>query len=345
MPAVSVVLNSYNQSQYLTEAVESVLGQTFQDFELIVLDNGSTDSSGQVLERYASHPKVRLCLHTKNEPITRRFNQGVALAQGEYISFLYSDDFYMPAKLERQIECFSRLSSDYGVVYGPAYLLNDLDRTRSLKTKIGRSGYILKNMFEEYLKGPIDMITPLTRKACLQRYPFNERIFAEGEAIFFRIAMSYQFDYLDLPLAVNRDHARNAGKDIKANTQIAVASLETLGSHNDFPPHLLPTLKKYQANVLREHGWQMVRLGKDMSWARQCFRRAARLHWHNTFHPKAALGYALSVLPAGVRNIVNGIAHNVRGVPQPSRCTAQFGGSYSQSQEALLAGNSSGDQG
>src|SRR3954453_13254205 len=99
MPRVSVVLNCYNQGQYVAEAVESVLGQTYPDFELLAVDNGSTDEKPRGLSRYADHPRVRLFLHRDNVSITRRFNQAVAEAKGEFVSFLYSDDYYLPTKL------------------------------------------------------------------------------------------------------------------------------------------------------------------------------------------------------------------------------------------------------
>src|SRR5688572_7176042 len=95
-PKVSVVLCTYNQAPYLAEAIESVLSQTHRNFELIVVDNGSTDGSQELLADYAADPRVRLQLHRENGPVTRRLNEAMACASGEYVSVLYADDYYLP---------------------------------------------------------------------------------------------------------------------------------------------------------------------------------------------------------------------------------------------------------
>src|SRR5881392_2337340 len=96
MPLVSTVLLSYNQGEFVRDAVESVLAQTFTDHELIIVENGSTDGSQDILRQYAGRPNVRLLLHERNEPITQRLNQGIAAAQGKYIALLFSDDYFVP---------------------------------------------------------------------------------------------------------------------------------------------------------------------------------------------------------------------------------------------------------
>lgn len=150
LPRVSVILNCYNQGKYVSEAVESVLGQTYPAFELLAMDNGSTDETPEILKRYAGHRKVRLFLNRDNVSITCRFNQAVSQAKGEFISFLYSDDYYLPTKLERQVECFNRLGPDYGVVYSPGFGLNSLTGATWQYGSIGLSGDIFRLMMEEY---------------------------------------------------------------------------------------------------------------------------------------------------------------------------------------------------
>jgi glycosyltransferase involved in cell wall biosynthesis len=330
MPVVSVILNSYNQGHYLAEAVESVLAQTLEDIELIVLDNGSTDDSPRLLKPYEGHPKVRLILHEENSSVTRRFNEGVALARGEFVSFLYSDDFYLPTKLERQVARFAELPSDYGVVYGPALGFNVTTGKTWTRGSIGVSGMILREMFRRYEQGPLDMITPLSRRSGLLKYPFFDDIFAEGESIYFRLAMSYRFSYLDEPLAVIRDHTMNAGKAVKRNTEIAFRSLERLEAHPDFPPELRGDLIRYKATVLRNHGWQTVRVGGDCAWARSCFADALRTDWRQALHPRLFAGLGLSFLPASLLGRLNGLGNAVRRLPNNSVHVEDFGGSIKE---------------
>src|SRR6476660_2284633 len=114
-PTVSVILNCYNHEPYIGEAIESVLGQSFADFELIIIDNGSTDGSRRVIESY-SDDRIRLILHDGNESISRRLNEGIAAARGEFISILYSDDIFLPHKLQRQMAILDNLPPGYGLV-------------------------------------------------------------------------------------------------------------------------------------------------------------------------------------------------------------------------------------
>src|SRR5438105_185139 len=115
-PTVSVVLNYYNHEPYIGEAIESVLSQTFCDLELILIDNGSTDGSRRVMQSFDDE-RIRLILHDRNESLSKRLNEGVAAACGEFVSILYSDDMFLAHKLERQVEIFASLPEDYGVVY------------------------------------------------------------------------------------------------------------------------------------------------------------------------------------------------------------------------------------
>ncbi len=100
---VSVILCGYNQVRYLDDAVASALAQTHRDLEVVVVDNGSTDGSRELLARYADEPRVRLLLYPENEPVTKRLNAAIAQSTGEFISILYADDYYLPRKIERQL--------------------------------------------------------------------------------------------------------------------------------------------------------------------------------------------------------------------------------------------------
>jgi len=329
MPRVSVILNSFNQGRYLATAVESVLNQKFGDYELIAIDNGSTDDSRAILQRYASDPKVRLFLHDTNVPVTRRFNEGIEAARGELISFLYSDDYYLPAKLERQVAEFDRLDPEYGVVYSRGYGLNDLTGKMWLTPSFGASGWIFREMCLEHLRGSIDMIAPLIRRTCLQRYPFHEDIFAEGEAIYFRIALRHKFSFIDEPLVVIRDHDKNAGKALKRNAQMTFTSIAKLEQEADFRDECRPWLRHYRAAVYRSYGWQGVRLSDDMAWTRSCFRNAIKTDWKMALHPKTVAGVVLSCLPARLRTRINALGTRMRGKPSNDIYVQDYGGSIS----------------
>jgi len=222
---------------------------------------------------------------------------------------------------------FDRLGADYGVVYGPASGLNDVTGERWTHGSIGASGHILRELFLEHERGQIDMVSPMTRRVCFSRYPFDESIFAEGEAIFYRIAMTYKFQYLDEPLAVLRDHRANAGKAIRRNADMTMTWIDRIATHPDFPGGYEPLVRSYRAKVLRNYGWQAVRTGGDVAWARACFQRSVRVGWQQAVHPRLFAGVLLSFAPQGLRRHVNRLADTALRHRHNSVQVADFGGS------------------
>lgn len=100
MPQVSVVIKVYNGEQYLAESIESVLGQTYQDFELIVVDDGSVDGTSAVIDQYGD--QLRRFYH-ENAGVSTTMNRGVQESQGAFIAFQDADDLWEPDKLEKQM--------------------------------------------------------------------------------------------------------------------------------------------------------------------------------------------------------------------------------------------------
>src|SRR4029077_11316800 len=104
MPKVSVVVPTYNHSRFLRKRINSVLQQTFQDFEVILLDDCSTDDSRSILSSYTGDPRVRNEFNDVNSGSTfKQWNKGVRLARGEYVWISESDDYAAPRFLERLV--------------------------------------------------------------------------------------------------------------------------------------------------------------------------------------------------------------------------------------------------
>jgi glycosyltransferase involved in cell wall biosynthesis len=102
-PKVSVIMRSYNHARYLALAIESVLGQTLSDIELIIIDDASTDNSREIIQAFVSRDKrIKSILHRKNKGMALGMNEGFAAATGKYIAFIDSDDIWEPTKLQRQ---------------------------------------------------------------------------------------------------------------------------------------------------------------------------------------------------------------------------------------------------
>jgi glycosyltransferase involved in cell wall biosynthesis len=106
-PGVSVIMSVYNGQRYLEEAVDSILNQTFKNFEFIVIDDGSTDKTPETLRDYAQKDsRIKVITNSQNIGLTRSLNRGIKIARGEYIARMDADDISMPERLEKQISVF-----------------------------------------------------------------------------------------------------------------------------------------------------------------------------------------------------------------------------------------------
>lgn len=125
VPKVSVLMSVYNGSQYLSESINSILQQTFTDFEFLIINDGSTDATLSILTEHASKDhRIVLINNDQNIGLTRSLNKGLTLAQGEYIARMDADDVSAARRLERQIE-FLRKVNNVGVVGTYAYCVDE----------------------------------------------------------------------------------------------------------------------------------------------------------------------------------------------------------------------------
>ena len=103
-PTVSVLMSVYNGERYLRPAVESILAQTFADFEFVIIDDGSKDASASILRRYADRdPRVKLTVREENEGLTAKLNEAFATSRGKYLARMDCDDVALPERFARQV--------------------------------------------------------------------------------------------------------------------------------------------------------------------------------------------------------------------------------------------------
>jgi glycosyltransferase involved in cell wall biosynthesis len=126
MADVSVIVPNYNHAKYLQQRIESVLNQTFQDFELIILDDCSTDDSRDVIELFRFHPKVSQIIYneTNSGSTFKQWNKGFKLVKGRYVWIAESDDYCAVDFLEKLVKQFQENNS-LGIAYGQSYRVNE----------------------------------------------------------------------------------------------------------------------------------------------------------------------------------------------------------------------------
>jgi GT2 family glycosyltransferase len=121
-PRVSVILPAYNHAHFLPFAIESVLNQTFPDFEMIIIDDGSNDNTREVVQKFKD-PRIQY-FYQSNKGLSGARNTGLGLAKGEYIAFLDADDLFLPGKLGLQVS-WLEANPDYGFVSGGWNVVNE----------------------------------------------------------------------------------------------------------------------------------------------------------------------------------------------------------------------------
>ncbi len=124
MPKVSIVLPNYNYARYLDERIQSLLNQTYKDFELIILDDASTDNSIEVIEKYTADPRVKTKYFSENSGLPyQRWNDGADMAEGEYLLIAGADDSCHPTLLEKLVDKLDNHPS-LGLVYSQSWEIN-----------------------------------------------------------------------------------------------------------------------------------------------------------------------------------------------------------------------------
>jgi glycosyltransferase involved in cell wall biosynthesis len=157
MPAVSIIVPNFNHLKYLPQRLESILSQTFQDFEIILLDDNSTDGSKAFLEQYATHEKVtHVVINEKNSgsPFLQ-WEKGIELASGDYVWIAESDDWCESIFLETLIEAF-KLDSTCVISYCQSYVINDQNQLQFQSAHRQLSEFVDGNTFiQNYLSVPV----------------------------------------------------------------------------------------------------------------------------------------------------------------------------------------------
>ena len=160
--AVSIVTATYNYGRYLAETIESVLAQTFPHWEMIVVDDGSTDETPQVIERYQTDSRIRYHVGQRQGPAGAR-HTGVRLAQSPIVAFLDADDLWAPTKLERQLPLFD--NPDVGVVYSRRLLMGPAGEPLAMRQPQLYRGEVLEHLFADNF---ICFSTVLARRALIE---------------------------------------------------------------------------------------------------------------------------------------------------------------------------------
>ena len=210
---ISVIIPTYNSCKYLCEAIDSVLKQTCTDYEILVVDDGSTDDTKAVLA--SMFPAVAY-YRVDHKGVSHARNFGISKARGDLIAFLDADDRWLPEKLEKQAAQFG-LDETVGLVFTENYFFHEQEISKFTANKRSRlmHGNIVRNIF---LKSYVVTSTVMVRKSVFDRVGlFEEELsVAEDDNMWMRIGMKYSIVLLDEKLVQYRTTLGSLGSDFNA---------------------------------------------------------------------------------------------------------------------------------
>jgi glycosyltransferase involved in cell wall biosynthesis len=242
-PLVTAILPAFNRASSLPRAIDSVLAQSYADIELIVVDDGSTDETPQILDRYRG--AARILRQGNAGPYAAR-NLALRHARGELVAFIDSDDAWLPDKIARQVPL---MRPGVALVYGDIVIVG---APRDDAPPSSRTGFARVHPHRGYVAGNlawgnfVPTCTALVRRTALEEIGgFDEKSRLSADYLaWFRIAQRHQFDYVDAPVATYTLHEAGISHDLgrALAARIALFRKERDEAREDDARHILDTL-------------------------------------------------------------------------------------------------------
>jgi len=197
LPVISIVLPTFNRAKTIGRAINSLLEQTYQDYEIIIVDDASEDETEEIVKGFADE-KTRYIRCKQNKGPGAARNLGIQESRGKFIAFQDSDDEWLPEKLEKQIKVFFAAEPELGVVYSDMARITKDGSEIYYKSPIIQQDRIIDPVTKYYAVYGIGIQSTLIRKECFEKAGgFNENFlrFEDGE-LFIRLSKYYRFHHL-----------------------------------------------------------------------------------------------------------------------------------------------------
>lgn len=224
-PLVSIIISAYNHEDYVLPCLESMINQTYKNIELILINDGSTDSTHEKILSYIDKLKDRFVnikyINKENDGISTNFNLGIMNSNGYYIKTFASDDILINSAIE-ELVCFLETNKDYDIAYGDGYHVNS--KKEKIESKDLKEEYRFSNIvsfksgnIHEYLYDILPQFstwTVLFKRSCFDELGYYDtNLYCEDMDLYLRFSKRYKFGYINKVLALHRIHGNNAGLD------------------------------------------------------------------------------------------------------------------------------------
>ena len=270
---VSVILPAYNAAPFVSDAIDSVLAQTYKNLELIVVDDGSTDDTEKAISRYN---RIKF-FHQQNSGAGAARNRGLYEAKGEYIAFIDADDLWLPEKIKLQVDYLQH--SEFQWCYCDSYF-SWFDSGKIIGNLSNTQGKYHNDILIPYVSGQFSIPLPSTlmkREVFENVGYFDESLRTEEHTdLWARIATKYPIGFIDVPLV----EIRKRFDSLKGSTDPTITGNNRRKMLKKLISIAPERLLKIQKNLLTTsyimEGKHLLRVGR-ISEARQCFGKAVKL--------------------------------------------------------------------
>ena len=204
---VSIIVNCFNGEKYLKQTLQSILDQTYSNWELIFWDNKSNDNSKKIFLEFKDS-RFKYYLSEKHTSLYKARNNAIGKSKGEILAFLDTDDWWRKEKLEKQVILFKKKEST-GLVYSNCYLFYENSKKNKIfKKEILKTGYVTDYLFKGHSIGILTIL--ISREAYKSVSGFNDAYSIIGDFdLIVRLSLKWEFDCVQEPLAYYRIHNKN----------------------------------------------------------------------------------------------------------------------------------------
>jgi FkbM family methyltransferase len=256
MSKISVIITTYNRADMLKKAIQSVLNQNYGDYELLILDNDSTDNTERVVKNFMESGKIKYIKH-KQLNISQARNLGIEKSTGEYIAFLDDDDEWLPNKLASQISVFNAGDGRAALVYG-AFALADEAGKISMIHKPRLKGQILEHLLLQRDPFTGSASNPMIKKDVFNSIgKYNEKVLTgEDLELYLRIAAEFNIEFTnELVVKISQHRGNRLGNKLEDAAALELLLLEKYKSIIERKPSL-------KSNYFQKIGGKLLRAGR-----------------------------------------------------------------------------------
>ncbi len=306
---ISIIIPAYNSAKYLPETIDSILAQGMRDYEIIIIDDGSTDNTREVIDKFNAKIKY---IYQKQKGAAAARNRGIRNSRGDYIAFLDADDIWLPQKIRLQMQYFNN-NPEISIIYTDAQVFDERgliwhSANRHMRMYSGKIYYKL------FLENFIHTSSVILKRACLERVGlFDESLGpCEDYEFWLRLARDYEFAFINKPLVKYRLSSNSfsrgkAGFERMFNLAIKISEDIISEDHNLFEGSQYLIRQRF-GKLYYRYGWRYFQIN-DFRNARDRFILSIK---HNKLFLKSYLYLLLTIIPFKILSIIRYINRKIR---------------------------------